>query len=149
MAQYKNTTVPGCGFHHVAIKVSDYDRAAAFYQALGFTVTASWGDGAARGALLDTGDGNYVEVFAGGPATPPRPAFGSAALDAAPFIHLCFRTHDLERATQAALAAGATLSLPIKELTLNTHQGKQIPIRISFVTAPTGEVIEFFQSADL
>ena len=42
----RNAAIGGGGFHHVAIKVADFDGTVEFYtQALGFTVHARWGEG--------------------------------------------------------------------------------------------------------
>ncbi|HMB95139.1 MAG TPA: hypothetical protein VKK61_03790, partial [Tepidisphaeraceae bacterium] len=54
------------GFHHAAIKARDFDASVGFYIALGMKEKIRWGDGASRGIMLDSGDGNYIEIFAGG-----------------------------------------------------------------------------------
>ncbi|KQX48346.1 MULTISPECIES: VOC family protein [unclassified Paenibacillus] len=57
----------GCGFHHVAIRASNFEATVKFYtEGFGFTERLSWGEGDRRAVLLDTGDGDYLEVFAGG-----------------------------------------------------------------------------------
>ena len=73
-----NATIHGGGFHHIALRVYDFDATLKFYiDGLGFKRTYGWGtDGRANGepdsraAMLDTGDGNYLEVFAGGARKP-------------------------------------------------------------------------------
>jgi len=63
----KNAVIPGCGYHHVAIRAADFEGAVRFYtEGLGFRLAVRWGEGDGRAALLDGGDGNYMEVFAGG-----------------------------------------------------------------------------------
>lgn len=144
MTPRRNTVLPGGGgFHHVAIKVHDYERAVAFYKALGFTEKLDWGEKTAtadnRGILLDAGDGNYMEIFAGGPANATYHPWGE---DAA-LKHVAFRTSDLEHALQVAAAAGATITMQPKDIVMG-RPGKSVNIRVAFVQAPTGEVVEFF-----
>ncbi len=135
----------GGGFHHVAIKVADYERAVAFYKALGFKEKLDWGEksptGDTRGILLDSGDGNYMEVFAGGPADAKHHPWGERYA----LIHVAFRTSDLEHALKVAEAAGATITQQPKDIVMG-RPGKSVNIRVAFVQSPTGEVVEFFTS---
>src|SRR5690242_21958338 len=96
----KNRVIPGCGYHHVAIRAADFDGTLRFYtEALGFRVKVRWGEGDGRAALLDTGDGNYMEVFAGGKRAPGElPPEGAV-------LHFAFRTTDCDAALERARAA--------------------------------------------
>ncbi len=135
-----NSKIPGCGFHHIAIRTSDWDKSIAFYcDGLGFAPKIRWGAAPTRAIMLDTGDGNYLEVFEREQAP---------TLTGEPnLLHLCFRADDCEAAYQTALAAGATdKTAPLvpgafTELGLKT--------KIAFVVGPDGEIIEFFESRDL
>ena len=70
----KNSVLPGCGYHHVAIRATDFDGTMRFYtEGFGFRPAVRWGEGDGRAVLLDTGDGNYLEVFAGGKRAPGEP----------------------------------------------------------------------------
>jgi len=132
-----NPTIGGGGFHHVAIKVADFDRAVDFYTTgLGFTSKITWGEGDKRAVMLDTGDGNYLEIFAGGDPN---------AASEARMIHYALRTTNCEAAHQKALAAGATERMAPKEIHIN-GQPTPADVKISFVIAPTGEIIEFFEN---
>ena len=62
---------------------------------------------------------------------------------------MALRTTDVDAATEIARAAGAIVTLPPKDATLGRPGGKQVNVRVSFVHAPGGEVIEFFQSREL
>ncbi len=132
-----NQVIGGGGFHHVAIRVGDFEGAVRFYtEALGFTEKIRWGEGDKRAIMLDTGDGNYLEIFAGGSA------------EAAPegqILHLAFRTDDTDAATQQAVAGGAKVTVDPKDVQIPSTPGPT-PVRISFVQAPDGTVIEFFQN---
>lgn len=124
------------GFHHTAIRVVDFDRCLAFYKKLGIDIARSWGEVPKRAAMLDAGDGNYLEVFEGGDAE--APAEGR-------MIHFALRTADVDAVHAAALAAGASERMAPKDVEIPSHQGP-LPVRISFVISPSGEIIEFFQN---
>jgi glyoxylase I family protein len=135
----KNTVIPGCGYHHVAIRASDFDGTLRFYtEGLGFRVAVGWGQGDGRAALLDTGDGNYMEVFAGGKRAPGEPVPEGAIL------HYALRTTDCDAAIERARAAGATVTMEPKTLDLDSQP--KISIRIAFCRGLDGELIEFFQN---
>ena len=135
----KNQVIPGCGYHHVAIRAADFAGTLRFYtEGLGFRVAVQWGQGDGRAALLDTGDGNYMEVFAGGKRAPGEPAPEGAIL------HYALRTTDCDAAIERARAAGATVTVEPK--TLNLDSQPKISIRIAFCKGPDGELIEFFQN---
>ncbi|WP_005036720.1 VOC family protein [Holophaga foetida] len=123
------------GFHHVAIRVSDFDRSLAFYTTvLGFPLARTWGEGEGRGALLDAGSGNYLEVFAGG--TPPlKPE--------AHWFHLALRSRDCAGLLERVRAAGAPVTVEPKDIVIPS--APPLPARIAFFTGPDGESIELFQ----
>lgn len=129
------------GFHHVCIKTRDWERTLAFYRdVLGCTEKIAWNlRGTARRAMmLDTGDGNYIEVFED-PDYTPAPN-GSV-------IHFALRTTRLDEVAARVRAAGATITIEPKDVILGTTNGAgPVPIRIFFCEGPSGEVIEFFQN---
>jgi glyoxylase I family protein len=131
-----NKTIGGGGFHHIAIRVKDYDAAVEFYKTLGFKEKISWGEGDKRGIMLDSGDGNYVELL-------------SLGLDSQkpenPIAHFAIRTDDCDAATELARKAGAEITVEPKSSTIQSKTGP-VPLRISFFKGPEGEIIEFFQN---
>ena len=137
-AAHPNRVVPGCGFHHVAIRTANWDRSLAFWQgAFGFSLAVQWGDAPRRACMLDTGDGNYLEIF----ERDPRPE-GSPS--EAAILHFCLRTDDCDAALERARAAGAEIT---KEPTsLAVFGDPPIPIRIAFFKGPDGEICELFQN---
>lgn len=133
----KNKTIGGGGFHHVAIRVHDFEASIRFYkEALGFTEKIRWGEGDKRGIMLDTGDGNYLEIFAGGTKEPkPEGAI----------LHFAFRTDNADAAIERARKAGMEVTVEPKSVDLQSTPGPT-PIRIAFFKGPDGEVVEFFQN---
>lgn len=124
------------GFHHLAIHVKDFEASLKFYtEGLGFVAGRSWGQkGARQTVLLDTGDGNYLEMSSGGPEEPkPEGAF----------IHLALRTADTDKAVERARAAGAEVTTEPKDVVIGSVP--PIPVRLAFFKGPDGEVIELFE----
>lgn len=134
--------VQGPGFHHIAIRVFDFDATLRFYaEGLGFRRVYGWGEGDRRAAMLDTGDGNYLEVFAGGKRPhgedPPEGVL----------LHFALRTADTDSAYARALAAGARSTMEPKDVPIDGDH--PLTVRIAFVKGLDGEVIEFFQNDEL
>lgn len=143
-----NPLLGGGGFHHVAVKVHDFDKSIGFYtQILGFKEKIRWGerkegqDG--RAIMLDTGDGNYLELFAGGPATPRTPSSPTAA--DGPILHIAFRTADVDAVVVRARTAGITITMEPKHVDIPSTPGPT-PVRIAFVQGYDGEILELFQN---
>jgi catechol 2,3-dioxygenase-like lactoylglutathione lyase family enzyme len=129
--------VKGPGFHHVAIRAVDFDRSVAFYtEALGFKRAYGWGEGDDRAAMLDIGDGNYVELFAGG-----KPRTSS---EEPPLGHFAIRVPDTDAAFKRAVEGGAAVTMEPK--TIDIQGDTVVTVRIAFVKGPDGEVIEFFEN---
>lgn len=136
--KHTNTTVPGCGFHHVAIRTADWDRSLNFWQeALGFQVGIQWGEAPRRAVMLDTGDGNYLEIFERDPV--PGGVVSEAAI-----LHFCFRTDDTDAALERARAAGAEVTVEPKTIMIGGEGG--VEVRLAFFKGPDGEICELFQN---
>ena len=127
------------GFHHVCIKTRDWDQTLRFYRdTLGCTEKIAWRAAPERAVMLDTGGGNYVEIFEDLAYTP--------ASDGA-ILHLALRTPRLDEVAARVRAFGAKITMEPKDVSIATTNGAgQVPIRIFFCTGPNGEVIEFFQN---
>jgi len=137
-----NQVIPGCGYHPVAIRAYDFEKTLAFYiDGLGCRLAYQWGEGDRRAAMLDTGDGNYVEVFAGGKRAPGEPIPEGALL------HFALRTANCDLAIERARAAGAEVTVEPKSLDLPGNP--PVPVRIAFCKGLDGEIIEFFQNETL
>ena len=137
-----NDIIKGLGYAHMAIAAKDFDKSLTFYKALGMKVYTQWGEGDSRIALLDTGNGDLVELFAqpdlntGKMATPA---------DGNPFLHFAFSAQNVDEAYRIALEAGATPLKPPAELPLQAHP-ISLTLRIAFVKGPSGEELEFFKT---
>jgi catechol 2,3-dioxygenase-like lactoylglutathione lyase family enzyme len=132
-----NTVLSQCGFHHLALRATDYEKSLAFYtEGLGFTLAHSWGEGPGRIALLDLGDGNYLELFASEPGW--KPDAGNQ------FFHLALRSIDVDADIEKVRALGCPITVEPKSVPVN---GKTI--RVGFFLGPDGETLEFFFNDEL
>ncbi|MCH8510026.1 MAG: VOC family protein [Kiritimatiellae bacterium] len=130
-----NQILGGGGFHHVALRVVDFDTSITFYQKLGFVPVRNWGETPKRAAMLDGGDGTVIEIFEGG--SPDVPSEGR-------IIHFALRAKSCDAAHALALQSGAVETMAPKDVDIPTKP-VPYPVRISFVKSPSGELIEFFQ----
>ncbi len=131
-----NTQIGGGGFHHVAMRVRDFDTSYRFYTiGLGFRQKVAWGQGNQRAAMLDTGDGNYLEIFAGG---------SDEVKPEGQLLHFALRTSDTDRAVAAARAAGAEITVEPKDAEIPSDPVTRV--RLAFCKGPDGELIEFFSN---
>ena len=98
-----NPKLRGGGIHHIAIEASDFDGSLRFYtEGLGFRNLLTFPEEEQTVAMLDTGDGTYVELFSDGSGERPE---GS-------ILHFALRTSDCDAATERARAAPSPRSLP-------------------------------------
>ena len=128
------------GFHHVCIKTRDWDRTLSFYKdTLGCVEKVAWRAAPARAVMLDTGGGDYIEIF-------EDLAYAPAPHGSIP--HFALRTTRLDDVATRVRAFGAKITIEPRDATIpNTTPLGPVPIRIFFCEGPNGEVIEFFQNA--
>jgi len=135
--RHENTAVQGCGFHHVAIRTADWERSLRFWrEGMGFEIGVQWGEAPRRACMLDTGDGNYLEIF-------ERDAVPGGVPSEAAILHFCFRTDDVDAATERARAAGAEVTVEPKDIAVFGEP--KIPVRLAFFKGPDGEICELMQ----
>jgi glyoxylase I family protein len=131
-----NKKIGGGGFHHIAMQVKDFDITYKFYvETLGFKEKISWGGDGSRAVMLDTGDGNYIEIFEGR----KKPADKDGMI-----MHLALRTDNCDAAIERVRVAGMEITDEPKDIEVPSTP--PIKIRIAFCKGPDGEIIEFFQN---
>ena len=135
-----NSILGGGGLHHVALKAKSWDASLAFYKGiLGFTEKILWAypDGN-RAGMLDTGGGNYLEIFEDRNYVPSP----NGAL-----LHLAIRTTRLDEVLFGVRNAGCKITVEPKDVTIKTTNGAgPVPVRIAFFEGPNGELWELFQN---
>jgi glyoxylase I family protein len=136
-----NTVLSGSGFHHIALRARDFDRSLKFYtEGLGFPVAHQWGEGDGRIALLDLGDGNYIELFASKPGQSPEPDNTSAPW---PYFHLALRSNDVDADIEKVRSLGCPITVEPKSVPVGDPP---VTIRVGFFLGPDGECYEFLRS---
>ncbi len=138
-----NPKLGGGGLHHVAVEAADFEASLRFYvEGLGFVERLRFPEetpeGVLRVAMLDAGDGTYVELFEPterGPSTAGGPVPGGPAL-----FHFALRVADCDAATERARAAGAAVEEGPATMTLEGDP--PVECRYSFVRGPGGESVE-------
>jgi glyoxylase I family protein len=140
------------GFHHVAIRATDFDESVRFYtEGLGFRVHFPFSVPGRidRAAFLDTGDGRFVELF--GPGSTVQAEGRRRRPDEEPtegtLLHFCLKVVDADASYARAIAAGARSR--VEPRTVRLGEDPLVEVRIAFVTGPSGEVIEFMQSEQM
>ena len=109
------------------------------YQSLAQQLVHGRGPYPRRAAMVDVGDGNYIEIFERSePASPEE----------ATILHFALRTDDCAALTETVRAAGREITMEPKEVTIDSSAGP-IPVKISFFKGPDGEVVELFENAVL
>ena len=137
-----NDVIRGLGYAHMAIAAKDFDKSLTFYKALGMKVYTQWGEGDSRIALLDTGNGDLVELFARPDLSTDKVA---SPAEGNPFLHFAFSAQNVDEAYRIALEAGATPVTPPTEMPLRSHP-VSLTLRVAFVKGPSGEELEFFKT---
>jgi glyoxylase I family protein len=123
------------GFHHVAMKVLDFDKTVTFYtEGLGFEKGISWGEGDNRAITIDIGEGSYLEIFAGGKEV--------EKVEGA-IIHIAFKSKSCDKDLERAVKAGAIVTLEATNVDITSNPVK--PVRIAFCKGFGGEILEFFE----
>lgn len=123
------------GFHHIAMRCQDLDKSVAFYQALGGVVEREWGEGDGRACLLNLGNANYLELFAGGAQGDKPEGF---------VWHFAIQVDDTKTAFDIAMKMGAREVKPVTEFVIPSRP-ETLPVTLAFVKGPDGEIVEFFQ----
>ncbi len=131
-----NEAIKGMGFHHIALRTTDFERSLEFYKALGMKPVIEWGEGMMTIAMFDIGDGGRFEIFANrGVDYPPEGRLQ----------HFAFKVDDVVFAYEHALSVGAKEHTKPKTVPLEDARPNKATIQVAFVTGPDGELLEFFR----
>ena len=129
----KNTVIQGCGTHHVAVQARDWEASLRLYRdVLGMNVVAEFEGGGRTIALLDAGDGSYIELF--------EPTAEMGKTGTVPFMHFALTTTDARAAIEHVRRAGYRVTVEPKNVSLGTLEAT-----IAFFEGPSGEELEFFE----
>jgi len=124
------------GIHHVALKAAgleSFQKMIRFYhELLGMPIVRTWGEGDSSAAMLDTGDGAVLELFANAPDV-----LGAGALR-----HIAFACDDPDAAIERVRREGYTVTMEPKDIVIPSCP--PYPARIAFCIGPVGEEVEFF-----
>ena len=125
----------GCTFHHVALKVKDFDSTVKFYKdVLGLKEKTTWTLNDHPAIMLEMADGGIVEIFGGGTdAEEANPRWG----------HLAVLVDDVPDTYKKAIEAGAKNHREPGETTIPGNP--PMHIEFAFVQGFGGEVLEFFK----
>ena len=130
-----NSTLPGCGFHHISIQTVDFDAALRFYRdTLGMREHQPFEVGGRRFVLLDCGDGSFVELQEPEGGTP-------IPSETVPLAHFALAAADTRAAVEMVRQAGCPITMEPKQVNL----GGKLQAVVSFFTGPNGESVELFQ----
>ncbi len=136
----KNRIIKGCGLHHIPIQVRDWEATMLLYRdVLGMEVVTQFVGSTSKRtiALLDVGDGSYIELFAPAAHTPLP---GSPAAND-PITHIGLATTDLHAAIEHVRQAGYEITAEPRTVDVG-----HIRATVAFFKGPNGEIIEFFQT---
>jgi len=124
-----------CRFHHIALKVKNFDAVVNFYkEVLGLKEKVSWVMNDNPAVMLEMADGGIVEVFGGNTDEPEANARWG---------HLAVLVDDVPGTYEKALALGAKPQTPPTDAAIEGTS--TMNIQIAFVVGLGGEVIEFFK----
>ena len=130
-----------CGFHHVALRVHDFDRSVAFYQnMLGMTRKIEWGQSPKRAIMLQMGEpsGGILEIF----EQPDQPQGEQHPL----LLHLCLRCSDVDGMIARLREQGVVVTMEPSTIQIDSRPTGPTPVHIAFFKGPDGEVVELFDS---
>lgn len=131
----KNDLLGGGGIHHTAMRVRDFELSHRFYtEVLGFKEVLAWGENDKRAAMLDTGDGSCLELFAGGSDEKKPDGI---------FLHLALNCSRIEPVIEDIREFGCRITVEPKTVVVSTPE--PVSLHLAFFEGPDGEIIELFQ----
>ena len=142
-----NEAIGGGGFHHVALRVKDFEASIKFYtEVLGMKIMFD-GPHPLEPAivdhicLLDSGDGVCIEIVTGG----KQDTVEFDQYRAGAYLHLALRSNNVDAVVKRARNAGVKILVEPMDVRLDAYNGNVKMGRVAFIQGPDGEQIEFFQ----
>ena len=137
-----NNQIPGMGFHHIALRVKDFERERKFLtEGLGLKPYATWRggpNGEKEILLLEIGNGGMIELFSLGS---DEPECNNR------FFHFAFHVADVDAAYKRAMEAGAeSVMEPAVRPVPSTPVA--LTLNCAFVRSPGGAEFEFIRVLD-
>ncbi len=120
-------------FHHIGITARDIDKSIEFYKLLGFKESKAWGEGRKRVVMLESDEGDIVELIADGEDLLPEGAFR----------HLALKVDNTRELFKKIKAHGAEVLSEPRDMNLPSIP--PVPVTLAFFKGPDGEIIELFQ----
>jgi catechol 2,3-dioxygenase-like lactoylglutathione lyase family enzyme len=142
-----NEVIGGGGFHHVALRVMNFEASIKFYtEVLGMNIVFDgphpWEPAIVDHiCLLDAGDGNCIEIFTGG----KQDIVEFDQYRAGAYFHIALRSNNVDAVVERARNAGTKILVEPLDVKLEAYNGDVKMGRVAFILGPDGEQIEFFQ----
>lgn len=131
-----NNVIPSHGFHHIAVRVKDFQREKEFFvNGLELKPYTSWKNGDKEILLLEMGSGGMVELFSHGSDTEPADSR---------YMHFAMQVDDAKVAFDKAIAAGASCVMEPAVRKLDSYPVR-LTVQCAFVRTPGGADLEFFR----
>lgn len=124
-------------FHHIAIRVCDFDVSLKFYtDVLEAKTIATWDHWKGfKACMMELPGGGIIEMLGSGEDSLPE----NFECVSGCIIHLALQVNDVEAAVKKAVEHGATQKGEIKDNYV------PIPLHVGAVYGPSGEIIEFLR----
>lgn len=125
------------GFHHIAIRVSDYELSKKFYtEVVGAECYTEWDHWKGfKACMMRLNNGGIIEMLGSGKEGMPKDFEELGGC----FIHLALEVENVEAAVERAIAYGCTPKGEIKDNDIPS------PMHIGTVFGPSGEIVEFLK----
>ena len=114
----KNSVIPGCGMHHIAVQARDWEASMWLYRdVLGMEMVAQFGSPERKIVLLDMGDGSHIELLAptADSSTATRPAANY------PVTHIALATTDARAALGQVRQAGYEITSEPRDIRVHSQ----------------------------
>ncbi|MDD3625996.1 MAG: VOC family protein [bacterium] len=122
------------GLHHISIKTTNLQESIKFYtELLGLKLKYDWADDSGKAVLIDSGDGNYIELW-----------FEEKSRSTESVLaHFALRVNSIESLVKRLRENNIEITMDVRGITIPSE--KPLKAKIAFCKGPSGESIEFFE----